>query len=63
LQQKNVTTNIDVSNDTTNGFSGNITMKTLNKKESTKEKLGVMALLPLWNQRLKVSPSEHTNNL
>jgi hypothetical protein len=39
---KNITHNIDVSNDTTNVSSNNFTMKTLNEKEYTKEHLAIM---------------------
>ena len=42
-----VNNNIDVSNDTTNVSSENITMKAINKKENTKEHLGVTALIAI----------------
>ena len=51
-----------MSNDTTNVLSDNITMKTIDQKEITKDKLGVTALIAIMNQRLKVSPPEPTNN-
>jgi hypothetical protein len=47
LQQNNVSNNIDVSNDITNFSSDNITMKTLNQKENTKEQLNVMTLIAI----------------
>jgi hypothetical protein len=42
-----VTNNNDVSNDTTNISSDNITMKTISQKENTKEKLGVKGLIAM----------------
>ena len=47
LKQKNDTNKNDVSNDTTIVSSDNITMKTTNQKENTKEKIGVMALIAI----------------
>jgi hypothetical protein len=44
LVAKNVTTNINVSDDSTNVSSDNITMKAL-QKENIKEQLGVTALI------------------
>jgi len=44
---KKITNNIDVSNDTTNVSSDNITMKTINQKENTKKQLGVTALIAI----------------
>ena len=45
--KKKVTNHINVSNDTTNVSSNNITMKTINQKENTKEQLGVTALIAI----------------
>jgi hypothetical protein len=45
--KKKVTNHINVSNDTTNVSSNNITMKTINQKENTKGQLGVMALIAI----------------
>ena len=42
-----VTTYNDVSKDTTNVSSDNITMKTINQKENTKKQLGGMALIAI----------------
>ena len=42
-----ITNNNDVSNDTANVSSDNIPMKTINQKEYTNEKLGVMALFAI----------------
>ena len=47
LAPKNVTNNNDVTNNTPNVSSKNITMKTPNQKENTKEQLGVMALIAI----------------
>ena len=47
MQQKIVTHNNDVSNDSTNVSHENITIKTTNQKENTKEKLGVTALIAI----------------
>jgi hypothetical protein len=44
LQQKDVTKNIDVSHDTSNGSRGDVTMKTLNEKGTTYKQLGVIAI-------------------
>ena len=44
---KIVTNNNDVYNDTTNVSSNNITMKTINQKENTKEQLGVTDLIAI----------------
>ena len=39
--KKNVTNNINVSNDNTNVSHNNITMKSINEKENNKKQLGV----------------------
>ena len=44
---KNVTNNYNVSSDITNVLSHNITMKTIDQKEITKDKLGVTALIAI----------------
>ncbi len=57
-----VTNNINMSKD-------NITKKTTtkekaqNKNKDTKEQLGVTAVIPSWNQQLRDSLPELTNNL
>ena len=58
-----VTDNQDVSNDTTNVSSDNITMKTINQKENTKENLGVTALITIMEQATESQSSRATNNL
>jgi hypothetical protein len=63
LQQKIVTDNQDVSNDTTNVSSDNITMKTINQKENTKESLGVTSLITIMEQATESQSSRATNNL
>ena len=47
LQQKIVSNNNDVSNDTTKNSSDNITMKPLNQKENTKKQLGITAFIAI----------------
>ena len=47
LATKYISINIDESNDITDVSSDNITMKTLNQKENTKEELGVTALIAI----------------
>ena len=47
MQQKIVTNNDIVSNDSTDVSSDNISMKTTHQKETTNEKLGVTALIAI----------------